>query len=68
MLLYAGFWGAYTRHLDADEHQPGKRHTEQIERKHLTWRPRITRLVRKTLCFAKSIPMHDMVIGVCVHW
>jgi insertion element IS1 protein InsB len=31
-------WGAYTRHLDADEHEPGKRNTQQIERKHLTLR------------------------------
>ena len=25
---YTDYWGAYTRHLDADEHQPGKRHTQ----------------------------------------
>jgi insertion element IS1 protein InsB len=29
----ANYWGAYTRHLGADEHQPGKRTTQQIERK-----------------------------------
>jgi insertion element IS1 protein InsB len=27
-------WGAYTRHLDPDEHQPGTRNTQQIKRKH----------------------------------
>jgi insertion element IS1 protein InsB len=37
-------WGAYTRHLDADEHTPGKRNTQKIERKHLTLRTRIKRL------------------------
>ena len=67
-LLYAGSWDAYTRHRDADEHQPGKRNTEQIEWKPLTWRARVTRLVHKTTCFAKSIPMHDMVLGVSVNW
>ena len=67
-LLYAGSWDAYTRHRDADEHQPGKRNTKQIEWKPLTWHTRITRLVRETLCFAKSIPMHDMVIGVSGNW
>jgi insertion element IS1 protein InsB len=28
---YTDDWGAYTRHLDADEHQPGKRNTQKIE-------------------------------------
>jgi insertion element IS1 protein InsB len=60
-------WGAYTRHLDADEHQPGKRNTQKIERKHLTLRTRIKRLVRKTICFSKSIQMHDIVIGLFVN-
>jgi insertion element IS1 protein InsB len=64
---YTDYWGAYTRHLDADAHQPGTRHTQQIERKHLTWRTRIKRLTRKTICFSKSIQMHDMVIGLFVN-
>src|SRR5262245_22211372 len=29
---YTDSWGAYTRHLDAEAHQPGKRNTQQIER------------------------------------
>jgi insertion element IS1 protein InsB len=61
------YWGAYTRHLDAEEHQPGKRNTQQIERKHLTLRTRIKRLTRKTICFSKSIQMHDIVIGLFVN-
>ena len=60
-------WGAYTRHLDADEHQLGKRNTQTIERKHLTLRTRIKRLTRKTICFSKSIQMHDIVIGLFVN-
>src|SRR5262245_59219677 len=52
---YTDHWGAYTRHLDADAHRPGKRNTQQIERKHLTLRTRIKRLVRKTICFSRSI-------------
>jgi len=64
---YTDSWGAYTRHLDADEHQPGKRNTQKIERKHLTLRTRIKRLVRKTICFSKSIQMHDIVIGLFVN-
>jgi insertion element IS1 protein InsB len=65
---YTDYWGAYTRHLDAHEHQPGKRHTQKIERKHLTLRTRIKRLTRKTICFFKSIQMHDLVIGLFVNW
>jgi insertion element IS1 protein InsB len=64
---YTDYWGAYTRHLEANEHQPGKRHTQQIERKHLTLRTRIKRLTRKTICFSKSIQMHDLVIGLFVN-
>ena len=64
---YTDYWGAYTRHLDADEHEPGKRNTQKIERKHLTLRTRIKRLTRKTICFSKSIQMHDIVIGLFVN-
>src|SRR6266571_8319070 len=59
---YTDYWGAYTRHLDPEEHTPGKRNTQKIERKHLTLRTRIKRLVRKTICFSKSTQMHDIVI------
>ena len=61
------YGGAYTRHLNADVHQPGKRHTQKIERKHLTFRTRIKRLTRKTICFSRSIQMHDIVIGLFVN-
>jgi insertion element IS1 protein InsB len=64
---YTDHWGAYTRHLDPDEHQPGKRNTQKIERKHLALRTRIKRLARKTICFSKSIQMHDLVIGLFVN-
>ena len=30
---HTGYWGAYTRHRDPDAHNPGKRSTQQIERK-----------------------------------
>jgi len=60
-------WGAYTRHLDVDEHEPGKRQTQKIERQHLRLRTRIKRLARKTICFSKSIQRHDIVIGLFVN-
>ena len=64
---YTDYWGTYTRHLKADEHKPGKRHTQKIERTHLRLRTRIKRLTRKTICFSKSIQMHDIVIGLFVN-
>jgi insertion element IS1 protein InsB len=59
--------GAYTRHLDPDEHCPGKRNTQKIERKHLTLRTRMKRLARKTICFSKTTQMHDIVLGLFVN-
>jgi hypothetical protein len=33
----------------------------------LTSRARIKRLARKTICFSKSVLMHDTVIGLFIH-
>ncbi len=65
--FYTDHWGAYERHLEPAMHSPGKRNTQKIERKHLTLRTRIKRLVRRTICFSKSIQMHDLVIGLFVN-
>jgi insertion element IS1 protein InsB len=65
--FYTDGWGAYQRHLDPTLHEVGKHHTQQLERKHLTLRTRIKRLVRKTICFSKSIQMHDLVIGLFIN-
>ncbi|NJP10099.1 MAG: IS1 family transposase, partial [Leptolyngbyaceae cyanobacterium RU_5_1] len=59
MQFYTDGWGAYERHLEPALHTVGKCNTQRIERKHLTLRTRIKRLVRKTSCFSKSILMHD---------
>jgi insertion element IS1 protein InsB len=40
---------------------------QPIERKHLTLRTRLKRLARKTLCFSKSMQMHDLVIALFVN-
>ena len=59
-------WGASARHLEPDAHQPGKRHTQQIERTQVTWQTRIKWLTRKTIGFARSPQMPDTVIGLLV--
>jgi len=64
---YTDSWGAYERNLAPEVHSPGKRNTQQIERKHLTLRTRLKRLVRRTICFSKSIEMHDIVIGLFIN-
>ena len=65
--FYTDAAGVYERHLPAVSHTVGKAHTQQIECKHLTLRTRIKRLARKTICFSKSVLMHDVVIGLFVN-
>ena len=67
MQFYTDAWGAYQRHLEPAFHTVGKRHTQQIERKHLTLWTRIKRLARETICFSKSILLHDVVIGLFIN-
>jgi IS1 family transposase len=65
--FYTDDWGAYERHLEPENHSVGKENTQKIERKNLTLRTRIKRLVRKTICFSKKILMHDMIIGLFIN-
>jgi IS1 family transposase/transposase-like protein len=65
--FFTDAWGAYERILDPETHMIGKKNTQKIERKHLTLRTRIKRLARKTICFSKSILMHDIVIGLFIN-
>jgi insertion element IS1 protein InsB len=65
--FYTDEWGAYERHLESENHSVGKENTQKIERKNLTLRTRIKRLVRKTICFSKKILMHDIIIGLFIN-
>lgn len=56
-------WGAYDRLLPEDKHLITKQFTQSIERQNLNFRTRIKRLQRKTICFSKSVEIHDKVIG-----
>jgi insertion element IS1 protein InsB len=62
--FYTHGWGAYRRHLEPGRHVVGKRRTQQLERKYLTLRTRIKRSVRRTICFANSVQLHEIVIGL----
>ena len=65
--FYTDDWGAYERHIEPEKHIVGKKNTQKIERKNLTLRTRIKRLVRKTICFSKKILLHDIVIGLFIN-
>jgi len=60
-------WGAYERHVEAEQHTVGKENTQKIESKHINLRTRIKRLVRRTICFSKTERMHDLVIGIFIN-
>ena len=64
---YTDGWGAYERHLDAEQHTVGKANTQKIESKHINLRTQIKRLVRRTICFSKTKQMHDLVIGLFIN-
>lgn len=64
--FYTDEWGAYERHLEAHMHE-GKQNMQKIESKHINIRTRIKRLVRKTICFSKTVFMHDLVIGLFIN-
>lgn len=66
-MFYTDDWGSYVRNLPYENHIVGKKNTQTIERKNLTLRTRIKRLARKTICFSKSIKMHDIVIGLVIN-
>ena len=64
---YTDNYGSYFRKLPADQHFPGKRNTQKVERKFLILRTRIKRLTRKTICFSRSVLMHDTIIGLFIN-
>jgi insertion element IS1 protein InsB len=54
-------------HLPPEQPTVGKRYLQKIERKHLSFRTRLKRLARQTLCSSRSIAMHDVVIGLFIN-
>jgi insertion element IS1 protein InsB len=60
-------WGAYERYLTPKQHVVGKQYTHKIASKHINLWTRITRLVRRPMCFSKTTTMHDLVIGLFIN-
>ena len=65
--FYTDALGTYKRCLTPGTHVVSKYNMQRIEKKHLNLRTRIKRLARKTICFSKSIIMHDIVIGLFIN-
>lgn len=61
-------WGSYAREIPADQHLTGKIYTQRNESNNLTLRIRIRlkRLARKTICFSRSVELHNKVIGAFI--
>jgi insertion element IS1 protein InsB len=66
-LHYTDKLNIYKAFFSVDEHAVSKFKMQRIERLHLTYRTRIKRLNRKTICFSKCTEMHDLVIGIFIN-
>ena len=60
-------WWAYFDCLDQRLRLERKALLQSLERKHLTSRTRIKRLARKSICFSKSVLVHDTIIGLFIN-
>lgn len=65
--FYTDDWGSYDRTVDRNKHTVGKKNTQRIECKNLMFRTRVKRLCRKSICFSKTLQMHDIVIGLFIN-
>ncbi|HBN1934233.1 TPA: IS1 family transposase [Escherichia coli] len=59
-------WSSYAREVPKEKHLTDKIFTQRIERNNLTLRTRIKRLARKTICFSRSVELHEKVIGAFI--
>ena len=60
-------WWAYYDCLDQTLRVEAKALLQSLERKHLTLRTRLKRLTRRTICFSKSVVIHDTLIGLFIN-
>jgi insertion element IS1 protein InsB len=60
-------WGAYERHVEAEQHTIGQAHTQKIESEHSTLRTRSKRLVCRTIGLSKTERLHDVVLGLFIN-
>ncbi|WP_461067001.1 IS1 family transposase [Spirosoma horti] len=58
---------AYFDCLDQRLYLVNKASLQGLERKNLTRRTRLKRLTRRTICYSKSILVHDTAIGLFIN-
>jgi IS1 family transposase len=63
---YTDDWQSYKKLLPAHKHQIGEAGTRNIERHNLNFRTHVKRLQRRTICYSKSVEMHDAVLKLYV--
>ena len=63
--LYTAGWGASARQVAAAQPPVGQEDLPRSASQHRQLRPRLTRLVRRPLCFAKTDHLHDLIMGLC---
>ena len=61
-LIATDDWGSDTHQVPSHFHLVGKIFTQRIERHNLNLRTHIKPLTRKTICFSRSIELHEKVI------
>jgi IS1 family transposase len=60
-------WESYEKLVPAAHHWMGKHWTQEIERQNLNFRTHLKRPHRKTICYSKSLEMHEAVIKLYIH-
>ncbi len=65
--FYTDDWESYEKLIPEHRHWIGKMGTQRIERQNLNFRTHLKRLHRRTICFSKSLEMHEAVIRLYVH-
>lgn len=58
--------GSDAREIEPEKHLVGKIFTQHIERRNLTLRIHIKRLARRTICYSRSIEIHEKLIGAYI--
>lgn len=58
--------GSYAREVPKDKHLTGKIFTQRIERNNLTLRTWLKRRARRSICFSRSVELHEKIIGVFI--
>jgi insertion element IS1 protein InsB len=65
--FYTDDWESYEKLIPEYRHWVGKMGTQRIERQNLNFRTHLKRLHRRTICFSKSLEMHNAVIKLYVN-